>query len=242
MNSDLCEQWNRSLKIINPITGRRIRKDGKTANIIDRKCKKFSHAGDVVFGDYIFVKKKAYGDGSCFFHSIARLYLDRRSRSAGLELRTEIAKSLTLSKYIELGGGLLAKMKMFSQYPMDVTPYEFDNNNILQIIRTKRNYPQLKKELYNQFEKYKSKFLNTRIYADEYMVDYTARYLRINIVVVGDNGTVTSGRKLVKRYPTVFVYNYVENHYEPLVDVDGNTMFGWTDAKEILVDANYLQF
>jgi len=242
MDSELCEKWEKSPKNTNPLTGRRIKSDGKTAMSLDRKCKKYFNTGDIEFGDYIFVKKSAHGDGSCFFHSITRLYLDSKSRRKGLKLRTDIAESLTLKKYTELGNGLLAKMTMFAEHPIEVTPYEFDNNNILQIIRTRRNYPQLKKDLYRQFEKYKAKFLNTHVYADEYMVDYTARYLRINIIVVGDNGTVTSGRKLVKRYPSVFVYNYFDRHYEPLVGVDGDTMFGWRDTKEILVDANYVQF
>jgi len=66
----------------------------------------------VNIGGYKFITESIYGDGSCFFHSVARTANENyeRSRAEGIELRNNIADALTFDEYLELSGGILAKI------------------------------------------------------------------------------------------------------------------------------------
>jgi hypothetical protein len=243
MDGKLCEKWDTSHKDRSPITNRKIKHDGPTYKQLEKKCRKYKGVGvhDIVLGDQVLVKKSAIGDGNCFYHSLARLYLDdyRGTRHEGTSLRRLVAESLTLKKYVEIGNGLLAKLDLVEASGINTTQHEFDSMNALQISRNRRD-PNLYRILKDNFSKFHRAFMTTHVYANEYMLEYTARYLRINIIVVGNNGTITSPRRLVKRYTSVFVYNYFENHYEPLVGIDGETMFSWRDVKNMVGDVSFL--
>lgn len=243
MDRKLCEKWSTSQKDRSPFTNRKIKRDGPTYKQLEKQCRKYKGVGkdDIVLGDQVLVKKNAIGDGNCFFHSLARLYLDdyQERRQEGIALRRLVAESLTLKKYVEIGNGIVAKLDLVEASGINTTQHEFDTMNALQIARNRRD-PTLYRILKDNFSKFQRAFMTTHVYADEYMLEYTARYLKINIIVVGDNGTITSPRKLVKRYKSVFVYNYFENHYEPLVGIDGETMFSWCDVKNMVGDVSFL--
>lgn len=236
MDRKLCDKWKSSSKDRSPITNRKIKLGGRTYNSIEKQCRNF------MLGNQILIKQHAIGDGSCFFHSLARLYLDdyEGKRAEGIALRRLIAESLTIKKYIEIGAGLLSKLEMIDRSGIITSEKEFNSLNALQIARN-RHDPKLYEILKYNFEKFKRDFLATSVYANEYMLEYTARYLRINIIVVGSNGTITSPRKLVKRYPTIFMYNYFQTHYEPLIGIHGEKMFNWRRTQNMIGDVAFLR-
>ena len=113
--------------------------------------------------------------------------------------------------------------------------------NILKIIQEFPDKEKVLREISEKlYRRYKNEFRSTRVYADEFMLAYTSKFLKLNIVVVGSNGTVTSGTGMVKSYPTIFLYNYMYNHYEPLIGMNGQKLFDWNQTRDILRDNTYL--
>ena len=242
----LCKLWLRSNKLRNPLTNRPLKATSKLIIKIENECQTLISAhksGRRKIGGYKFVIEPIYGDGSCFFHSVTRLVDPnyKKTRKEGLILRNKIAKALTFEDYLELSNGLFAKISLVSQYNLQIDPIVFDTFPVLDIIKDMKNYKQLLKSLDKNYEKFLQKFTTSSTYADEYMLDFTAKTLGINIAVLGsESGILTSARKFSKSLPTIFLYNTDDVHYEPLVGRDGTTIFPWEKTKKIIKDQTYL--
>ena len=176
------------------------------------------------------------------FHSIIQLLKDKKpTRNEGIEFRRIIADSFTYEEYIRIGNGIKAITDLIDITGIDLTERQFRSMNILKIIQEFPDKEKVLREISEKlYRRYKNEFRSTRVYADEFMLAYTSKFLKLNIVVVGSNGTVTSGTGMVKSYPTIFLYNYMYNHYEPLIGMNGQKLFDWNQTRDILRDNTYL--
>ena len=249
----LCELWQKSNKLRNPTTNRPLKSTSKTIKKIEKQCKvilKSTVYSDFKtdpriknIGKYQFIAERTYGEGSCFFHSVARLIDPKyqNKRSEGLELRNNIAQKLTFEDYLDLSNGMLAKITLITQYNLDIDPYAFDTLSIEQIIRQRPDYKTLQKQLQKNYKHFVAKFMNKNAYANEDMVDFTSKILGVNIVIMGsESGKLTSARPISKLLPTIFLYNLGQYHYEPLVRKDDKRMVSWSRASKMLKGESFL--
>jgi hypothetical protein len=196
----------------------------------------------IIIGGYKFVKGSAIGDGACMFHSIIQLLKHKKpTRKEGIEFRRLIADSFTYEEYIHIGDGIKAITDLIGMTGIDLTESQFGSMNILKIIQEFPGKEKVLREISEKlYRRYKNEFRSTHVNADEFMLAYTSKFLKLNIVVVGSNGTVTSGTNMVKSYPTIFLYNYMYSHYDPLIGMNGQTLFDWNQTRDILIDNTYL--
>ena len=147
-------------------------------------------------------------------------------------MRKRISDSFTYNEYRRLGDGLKAVLDLTSV--VDINIPELLDYDVVNIIKMEPNESELLRISNTLFKRYKEHISRRRVYADEFMVAYTSKFLKINIVVVADNGVVTSGTQLIDAYPTIFVYNISQVHYEPLFGINGQKIFSWDEVKQIL--------
>ena len=196
----------------------------------------------VNIGGYKFITESIYGDGSCFFHSVARTAKENyeRSRAEGIELRNNIADALTFDEYLELSGGILAKISLTDKYDIHIDPTD-DLLSIEEIIKKLPNYSELHEEVMQNYRKFLKNFKTTGIDANENMVDFTSQILGLNIVILNSiSGRLTAAREISKRLPTIFLYQLGQYHYEPLIREDGQSVFLWSEASKILQGQSFL--
>jgi hypothetical protein len=196
----------------------------------------------VNIGGYKFITESIYGDGSCFFHSVARTAKENyeRSRAEGIELRNNIADALTFDEYLELSGGILAKISLTDKYDIHIDPTD-DLLSIEEIIKKLPNYRELHEEVMQNYRKFLKNFKTTGIDANENMVDFTSQILGLNIVILNSiSGRLTAAREISKRLPTIFLYQLGQYHYEPLIREDGQSVFLWSEASKILQGQSFL--
>ena len=196
----------------------------------------------VNIGGYKFITESIYGDGSCFFHSVARTAKENyeRSRAEGIELRNNIADALTFDEYLELSGGILAKISLTDKYDIYIDPRD-DLLSIEEIIKKLPNYRELHEEVMQNYRKFLKNFKTTGIDANENMVDFTSQILGLNIVILNSiSGRLTAAREISKRLPTIFLYQLGQYHYEPLIREDGQSVFLWSEASKILQGQSFL--
>jgi hypothetical protein len=176
------------------------------------------------------------------FHSIIQLLKHKKpTRKEGIEFRRLIADSFTYEEYIHIGDGIKAITDLIGMTGIDLTESQFGSMNILKIIQEFPGKEKVLREISEKlYRRYKNEFRSTHVNADEFMLAYTSKFLKLNIVVVGSNGTVTSGTNMVKSYPTIFLYNYMYSHYDPLIGMNGQTLFDWNQTRDILIDNTYL--
>ena len=206
------------------------------------KTKKEYEPTIVNIGGYKFITESIYGDGSCFFHSVARTAKENyeRTRAEGIELRNNIADALTFDEYLELSGGILAKISLTNKYNIHIDPSD-DLLSIEEIIKKLPNYNELHEEVVQNYRKFLKKFKTTGIDANENMVDFTSQILGLNIVILNSiSGRLTAAREISKRLPTIFLYQLGQYHYEPLIREDGQSVFLWSEASKILRGQSFL--
>ena len=258
LSSELCELWQKSNKLRNPFTNRPLKKTSKIIKDIDNQCKllakqpltkrkrvssKEISSAKHTIGGTKFIAENIYGDGSCFFHSVARLLNPNYAgkRTEGIELRHKIAENLAFRDYLEISNGIFAKVSLIEQYDLEVNPRDFDTLPIEKIIMDRPNYKILKLAVEKNYKKFRDDFMSKKTYANENMVDFSSKVLGVNIIILGsESGRLTSARRVSKTLPTIFLYNLGQYHYEPLVRKDGKTIFSWVEASQILKDETFL--
>jgi hypothetical protein len=82
------------------------------------------------------------------------------------------------------------------------------------------------------------KFQDYNVFADEGMVEYTARKLRLNILIYNTAipNRFVSARDIVKNRSSIFLYNWNLTHFDPLKGDNGERVWKWKDIGSDIED------
>jgi len=238
LNRKVCEEWAENHKR-NPLTNRVIKVDGRTYRKLKRECESLRERTLEMIGRD-FILEKSFGDGNCFFHSVLMLIFPEHlppgfnvpdaSPKSGHRLREFLEESCTMKDYVEMLGGMYAQERLKIEYPY--TPGD-EMLNVLQLANKQKTKlrRKMKAKIKEDYEHFKQEFANYNAYADEGMVEFTARKLRINIVIYNTKipDRFVSARTIIKNRSSIFLYNWDEEHYDPLRGDNGERVWKWRD-------------
>jgi len=205
----------------------------KIRKMYEKKCK----SNVVDFGNITLITRESVDDGNCFFDSVYRLLNKRYSYRNMLKLRKDISKKFTMKEYLLVNDGLLA-LETISDY----LPHPENIHDTTSLKRQVRGLNKDDKEevlitLEDNLEDLQSSLKEDGEWAEEWMISFTSKILKVNIVIYNDDAQqFQMVRKINKRYPFILLYNYSETHFEPLVDTDNNKIFRYKDIKEGLIN------
>jgi len=205
----------------------------KTRKMYQRKCK----SKVIDFENLTLVTTESVDDGNCFFDSVYRLLNKRYSYRNMLKMRKEISKKFTIKEFLELYDGLFA-LEVISDYlphPERVTNTSTLKSQIRGL--SKDDKEEILITLEDKLEELQSSLKEDGEWAEEWMISFVSKALKINIVVYNDDANqFQMVRKINKRYPFILLYNYSERHFEPLIDTHSNKTFKYRDIKEGLIN------
>jgi hypothetical protein len=238
LNRKVCKEWEENHKR-NPLTNRVLKVDGRTYRKLKRTCDNLKERTLEMIGRD-FILEKSEGDGNCFFHSVLMLVFPEHlppgfdvpdaSAESGHLLREFLEKTCTMKDYVEMLGGVYAQERLDIEYPY--TPGD-DLLNVVQLAN--KQAPELKRKMKakikKDYERFKRAFADYEKYADEGMVEFTARKLRINIVIYNTEipDRFVSAREIFKNRSSIFLYNWDEHHFDPLRGDNGERVWKWRD-------------
>lgn len=238
LNRKACREWHDNHGR-NPLTNRIIKVEGKTYNRLKKDCGNLRERSLEMLGRD-FIIEKSYGDGNCFFHSVLKLIypehlppglnLPDDSPESGHKLRRFIERMFTLKDYVEMLGGAYAQERLNINYP-----YQAGDEllNVIQLAnkQTPELKERMKEKIQKNYERFKKKFANWSEKADEGMIEFTARKLRLNILIYNTAipGRFVSARNIIKNRSSIFVYNWNQDHFDPLRGDDGERVWRWRD-------------
>jgi len=234
-----CREWKDNHKR-NPLTNRLIKVDGRTYNKLKKDCDELRDRSLEMIGRD-FIIEEAYGDGNCFFHSVLKLAyphhlpinidLPDDSPKSGHMLREILADSFKLKDYVKMLGGAYAAAELNIEYP-----YQGGDEHLDVYQLAKKQEPELrrkmKRKIKKNFQQFKAKFANYNVFADEGMIEYTARKFRLNIIIYNTEipDQFVSARKIVKNRSSIFIYNWNLWHFDCLVGDNGKRVWKWRDV------------
>ena len=238
LNRKACKEWQDNHKR-NPLTNRVLKVDGRTYRKLKRDCENLQERTLEMIGRD-FILEKSFGDGNCFFHSVLMLIhpehlppgfnVSDASPESGHRLREFLEESFTMKDYVEMLGGAYAQERLGITYPY--TPGD-ELLNVVQLANKQepKIRRKMKAKIKKNYEQFKQEFAEYDTYADEGMVEFTARKLRINIIIYNTEipDRFVSARTIIKNRSSIFLYNWGEDHFDPLRGDDGERVWKWRD-------------
>ena len=177
----------------------------------------------VLFSDLLLHSVKAADDGNCFFDSIKTL-LDI---SEDLKtFRRQLGSRFTLDDYYKINNGMEALSHV--EYLLPTAEFIMSGEEVKAAIGMldPEEKHEAQKIIDKQYREARKKLEKFKEWATDWMVGFVGRALNVNIVVYENRARrYQMFTELVHYRPYVFVYNFSQRHFEPMVANDGQKVF-----------------
>jgi hypothetical protein len=187
-----------------------------------------------------FARKKAIGDGNCFFHALGEMIIADWSPEKSLKMREFISSKFSFDEYLQLENCNLALMNLFEGRPQfnDIVLTSLDKSSLDALAVSPEVREEIKTCLEVDWKRYSQKLATPGVWAEEWMVGFSATVLGINILIYTSDSIWMSSRSLQEGKPVAFIFNWTNFHYDPLMMIDDAEVFHntvhWERAEEIL--------
>ncbi len=262
LNYKLCKEFVNS-RNINPITKKRIDtnigltkdKSGHYKYALLWKACEDIFKNDVLVPSYTFKRVEAGGGGDCLYHSIA--YVFGWGKHQGLRLRSYLSDEFndSMDHFFELNNGMTALVELNQKLILPENAYlsnirlpKFNDNKINVYKEIDKLNPNnelvtdVKIILEDIWREYVHSIETIGIWGEEWVIDFASKINEVNMFIYNSkNHILTTAREIVPGWECMFIYNYDNNHFQPMeskeinpVTKTNNTKFTWEESLPII--------
>jgi len=186
----------------------------------------------VLFDVIVLHSLSSTSDGNCFFDSLRTLLDNPESMK---EFRGKLSNLFTLEDYCNINNGMQALSHLEG---LIVNPDRIVSGE--QLWNIVRGNKEMQNKLQADYLKHKSDIAKLKVWAEDWTVGFVSRAMQINILVYENRARQWQIFTPIMHYkPYIFLYNFSQRHFEPLVSNTNQKTFSeeqLTDGLRYLSD------